>query len=106
PDVWIECEHVDAVASGIAHHRAAAVDDIPRGDLLVPRLEDVIHHVLALDVLATLQDGKDRPDGDGGVNIARAVQRIKKHNVLGPVVWLFDDSRFVILLRDHDAYVV
>ena len=99
-DRRIEREAVRALPRRVDHHRARAVDDVPRRDLATSRLQ----HVLELTGAATrdlANDGEDGADGHVHVDVRRAVERIEEQAVLAAleVVGNLNDVR--LFLRGH-----
>jgi len=103
-DRRIEREHVHALARCVGQHRAAAINDVARRDLVAARLEDVRHHVLAVAGGIALQDGKNRADRDVGVDIARTIKRVEQHDVFAGFR-LLNHVRLLVFLRHQDANI-
>src|SRR6185437_1183605 len=101
-DLRIQREAVHALARGVDHHRAGAVDHVARRHLAATRLQHVLH-LPASTARDLAQNGEDGAHRNVDVDIGRPVQRIEEETVLAAteVVRNLDDVR--LFLRRHGA---
>ena len=79
PDGGVEHESVDLLVDGDDHHGGAAVEGVPRGHHLAPRLEGGGGRRLL--ALLQLVDAEDGADGDEAVDVGAAVEGVEGDDV-------------------------
>src|SRR5690606_21309176 len=103
-DRRVERESVHAVPGRVDEHRRRTVDDVPRRDLLEPRLEAVLEPA-ALGLRDLAVHGEDRADRDVRFDVRRPVERIVEEDVVPDRELLRYRKDLVRLLRGHAAEV-
>ena len=102
-DGRIEREAVHALSRRVDQHRARAVHDVPRGDLLAARLEHVGHGAAAFHAHPAI-DAEDGADRGVDVDVGGAVEGIEEHGVLADGVFGRDRDDLFVFFRAHHAH--
>src|SRR5262245_33794584 len=94
----IEGEAMHSAARGVDEHRARAVDDVSRGDLVTTLLE-AIFQLSVLPGRPLAMDGEDRAEARVDVDVGRAVERVEQQHVLPPRILLGNRDQTIGLFR-------
>ena len=101
-DGGIKREPVHALSGRVDEHRAGAVDNISRSDLLVARLEAILERALSR-LRQPAIDAEDGADGNVRVDVRGAVQRIVEKHVLSVRILIGNVKDVLIFLGCHHA---